>query len=237
MKQFIILSLSILVLGSGCSLIFPRGDGKNKMHNYVLEYNPQVVTTELKSVPWPANVRVRDFSITEPYGQNEIVYRQSKYQMGLYNFELWAVKPEFMISDMVFRHLRDAKIFQQVSRSIELENVDYILRGEITALEEVDQDSSWFAHLAMSMYLVDNRTQRVVWTRSWDVQEKILQKKPEFVVRSLSNLLEIVVTEAVGDLDSLMGQVYQPKSDVQSSEPKQEKLAPPVDLPPPAKLE
>jgi ABC-type uncharacterized transport system auxiliary subunit len=240
MKRYIILSLSILVLGSGCSSLLSRNDGKNKTHRYVLEYDPPVDTTKSKSPPWQANVWVRDFSITEPYRQNEIVYRESKYQMDVYDFELWALKPKFMISDMVFKHLRDAQIFQQVSRSIEVENVDYVLRGEITALEEVDQDSTWFAHLAMSMYFVDNHTQKVLWTRSWDEQEKLQKNEPEFVVRSLSHLLEGVVTEAVSDLDSLMAGI-QPKSKAQSTKTKQEPqkktLAPPINLPPPESLE
>ena len=236
MKRFIILSLSILVLGSGCSSLLSRNDGKNKTHRYVLEYDLPVDTTASKSPPWQANVWVRDFSITEPYRQNEIVYRASKYQMEMYDFELWALKPKIMISDMVFKHLRDAQIFQQVSRSIEVENVDYVLRGEITALEEVDQDSTWFAHLAMSMYFVDNHTQKVVWTRSWDDQEKLQKNEPEFVVRSLSHLLEIVVTEAVEDLDSLMAGI-QPQSNGQSTRtkqaPKEKPLTPPINLPPP----
>ena len=237
MKRFIILSLSILVFGSGCSSLLSRNDGKNKTHRYVLEYDLPVDTTESKSPPWEANVWVRDFSITEPYRQNEIVYRASKYQMEMYDFELWALKPKFMISDMVFKHLRDARIFKQVSRSFEVENVDYVLRGEITALEEVDQDSStWFAHLAMSMYFVNNHTQKVVWTRSWDEQEKLQKNEPEFVVRSLSHLLENIVTEAVSDLDSLMAEI-QSQSKGQSTRtkqaPKEKPLTPPTNLPPP----
>ena len=240
MKQFIILSLSILVFSSGCSSLLSRNDGKNKTHRYVLEYDLPVDTTESKSPPWEANVWVRDFSITEPYRQNEIVYRASKYQMEMYDFELWALKPKFMISDMVFKHLRDARIFKQVSRSFEVENVDYVLRGEITALEEVDQDSStWFAHLAMSMYFVNNHTQKVVWTRSWDEQEKLQKNEPEFVVRSLSHLLENIVTEAVSDLDSLMAEI-QPQSKGQSTRTKQAQkekpLTPPTNLPPPENL-
>lgn len=232
MKRLIILSLSILILSSGCASLLSRNDGKNKTSRYILEYDPPVDTTRLKSPPWQVNVWVRDFSITEPYRQNEIVYRASRYQMDVYNFELWALKPKFMISDMVFKHLRDAQVFQQVSRSIEVENVDYVLRGEITALEEVDKDSNWFAHLAMSLYFVDNHTQKVVWARSWDEQEQLRKKEPESVVRSLSHLLENAVTEAVSDLDSLMAEI-QSKTKAQSN-PKQKTLAPPINLPPPA---
>jgi len=171
---------------------------------YMLDYVPTPTAARLQLGPWPYHVRIKDFTIAEAYRRDQIIYRQSPHELRFYNFELWAVKPEFLVTDMVFKHMREAHLFQDLQRTFEHDEPDFVLKGEITALEEYDNQSKWYAHLAFNMTLQDAQNQTVVWTQSWDYRKSVEQQEPVFIVRDLSVLLEKSVNESMASIDSVM---------------------------------
>ncbi|MCL2284470.1 MAG: PqiC family protein [Fibromonadales bacterium] len=173
---------------------------------YQLDYVP-TPKEMLNSAAYPYTIRVKDFDVAEAYRRNNIVYRQSPYQLHYYNYELWAVKPEYLISDVLFRHLEAAKMFVEVRRSIDVEEPDFTISGTIRALEEYDNQDEWYAHLAINMNLQDNRTKRIVWSREWDYRKKVSNLEPIYVVRGLSELLELINNEAISDIDAVMASI------------------------------
>ena len=170
---------------------------------YQLDYVP-TPKEMLNEASYPYAVRVKDFSVAEVYRRNNIVYRQSPYKLQFYNYDLWAVKPEYMVSDMIFRHLETAMIFSEVRRSIDVEDPDFTVTGTIRAIEEYDNQDEWYAHLAMDINLQDNRTKKVIWSRGWDYRKKVSNFEPIYIVRGLSELLERINNEAIADIDSTM---------------------------------
>jgi len=200
-------------------------------HYFLLDFVPQPTAARLAKGPWPHRVRIKDFSIAEAYHRDQMVYRQSAHELRFYNYELWAVKPEVLVSDMIFQQFRDAHLFMELTRSVEQEESEYILRGEITAIEEYDNVDQWYAHLAMSMSLQDSKTLAVVWSQTWDYRKKVAQQEPVFVVRELSVLLEKIGVEATDQLDAYFAKL--PTTIPESSQAKDSDLPTPDTLPPP----
>jgi hypothetical protein len=56
----------------------------------------------------------------------------------------------------------------------------------------------------VALALVRTRDKQVVWTREWDVRDKVQQLEPVYVVRKLSELLEHVNNQAIADIDSVL---------------------------------
>lgn len=175
----------------------------NENSYYLLDYVPTPPAARLAKGPYAVDLRIKDFDVAEAYRRNNIVYRQSPHELRFYSYELWAVKPEYLVTDMVYRHLESARLFRNVARTMEMEEPEYVLSGQVTALEEYDNKDEWYAHLAMGMTLQHTRTRQVVWSRHWDYRKKVRQLQPVFVVRELSSLLEVVVDEAVASMDSV----------------------------------
>ena len=202
---------------------------------YQLDYVP--TPKEMLDKAYPYTVRVKDFDVSEAYRRNNIVYRQSPYQLHYYNYDLWAVKPEYLVSDMLFRHLTAAKIFSEVRRSMDVEDPDFTINGIIRALEEYDNQDEWYAHLAMNMNLQENKTRKVLWSREWDYRKKVSNLEPIYVVRGLSELLELINNEAIADIDSVMNTIadkpqVQPVKEIPASAPVEMEV-----LPPPGEIE
>jgi ABC-type uncharacterized transport system auxiliary subunit len=153
---------------------------------------------------------------------------------------MWAVKPEYLVSDMLFSHLTASEIFLEVRRSLDVDEPDFIINGTIRALEEYDNQDEWYAHLAMNMNLQDNRTKKILWSREWDYRKKVSNLETIYVVRGLSELLELINNEAIADIYSVMNGYSKPLSGIKNSVAKESTVRDTTEmevLPPPGEIE
>ncbi|MEO7425974.1 MAG: ABC-type transport auxiliary lipoprotein family protein [Fibrobacteria bacterium] len=171
---------------------------------YVLDYLPTPPKERLEKGPFPYVARVRDCNIAEAYRRSQIVYRQSANQMQFYNLHLWAVDPERMVNDLEVKHLKAANLFENLTRSVENYVPDFLLSCDIQALEEYDNKSQWYAHMAIEYQLENAKTNQIVWKKLFDVRKTVPQQEPVFIVRELSSLLESINDRMVSDLEVVL---------------------------------
>jgi len=193
------LALAAVALLTGC--FFGR---TVETKYYALDYIPSPTTERLKKGPYPFSVRLRDPTLAEAYKRSQIVYRQSAYQMQFYAYHLWVVDPDRMIGDLLLKHLRAARLFENASRSIEATRPDFQLTTDVQAIEEYDGPETWYAHLAIEYQLLDDSTGQVVWKQSYDLRKAVAQQEPVFIVRELTALLESIHNQLTADLDKYL---------------------------------
>jgi ABC-type uncharacterized transport system auxiliary subunit len=167
---------------------------------YVLDYLPTPPKERLEKGPYPFVLRMRDCSIAEAYRRSQIVYRQSANQMQFYGLHLWAVDPDRMITDLAVKHLKAARLFDNVTRSVENYVPDFFLSCDIQAVEEYDSKEQWYAHLAIEYQLENSKTNQVVWKKLYDLRKTVPQQEPVYIVRELSFLLESTNDRLVQEL-------------------------------------
>jgi ABC-type uncharacterized transport system auxiliary subunit len=173
---------------------------------YVLDYTPAPSAERLQHGPYPFVLRLRNPVISEAYARDEIIYRESPYQVSFYAYHLWAVDPDRMIGDLLLKHLQAAQLFKNVIRTVEPYAPDFTLTADIQAIEEYDEADNWYAHLAIEYQLLQSRSGQVVWKKLYDLRRVVPQKEPVYVVRELSGLLETIQDSLVGDLEVPLGQ-------------------------------
>ncbi|MDD5674927.1 MAG: ABC-type transport auxiliary lipoprotein family protein, partial [Chitinivibrionales bacterium] len=172
-----IVALSLL---SGCASVPEK-------KYYILNYVPAPLASRISPQPFPCTIRLKDFEIEEAYSRPQMVYRQNPYELQYYYFQVWAVKPTRMITDLVQKHLLTANIVSHIVRRFdEGQQPDYELSGRIEAIEEYDSDQLWFAHLAMRLTLTRTRDNAIVYTRRFDNRKRVYQNQPEYVIREMS---------------------------------------------------
>jgi ABC-type uncharacterized transport system auxiliary subunit len=193
------LALATLLLVTGCFM------GKTTQTKYyLLDYIPTPPKERLDKGFYPFVLRVKDVAINETYRRAQIVYRQNAHQMQFYSYHLWAVDPERMVGELLIKHLRAARLFQNIIRSVEAYEPDFTLSAEIQAIEEYDYQEQWFAHLAIEYRLENGKTGEVVWKKNYDLRRKVSQQEPVYVVRELSALLEAIHGMVVKELDVVL---------------------------------
>jgi uncharacterized lipoprotein YmbA len=171
---------------------------------YTLDYVPAPSAERLERGPYPFTVRLREPTIAEAYRRSQIVYRQSVYQMQFYSYHLWAVDPERMVGDLLFKHLRAARLFDNVTRAAESTPPDFQITCDVRAIEEFDGPDKWFAHYAAEYQLVDERTGDVLWKQLYDLRKAVPQQQPVYVVREIAALVAVAHDRLVEELEPVL---------------------------------
>jgi ABC-type uncharacterized transport system auxiliary subunit len=155
-------------------------------HYYTLHLEP------LHRVPTrhvPGLVRVRDLDAEAAYDRFQMVIRRSPFELSYRQKEVWAVKPQRMISDLIARGLMDQGLFSGVTRELGERRPNYLLSGELHAIEVYDSQDTWFAHLAMSWQITDFEAGKTLWTYNYDDRKQVTPGDFSHAVRAISELL------------------------------------------------
>lgn len=192
--------LFITTIFSGCYF----GQSNIPTQYYTLDYVPSPTPERLKAGSQPFTVRLREPTIAEAYRRSQIVYRQSSYQMLFYSFHLWAVDPDRMVGDLLFKHLSAARLFENITRALETNPPDFQITTNIQSIEEFDGAGAWYAHLAIEYQLIDQKSGQVVWKKLYDLRKAVAQKEPVYVVRELSALLETMNNNLIQELEAAL---------------------------------
>ena len=176
---------------------------------YTLNYVPSPSRERVSDSAYQCVIRLRDFDIEEAYDRPEIVYRQSPFQLQYDYYRSWAVKPSRMITDLAYKHLLTANLVSGVVRRYdEGPKPGYELSGMIEAIDEYDSQELWFAHLALRMTLTRLSDGGVLFEKRFDLRKRVFEHKPENVIRELSSLLELTMTQAIGGMDKVLAKEF-----------------------------
>ena len=83
-------------------------------------------------------VAVQRFETPAYLRQGRIVYRQTPEQIGFYDYHRWAADPGQVVTGAMIDCVRSAGVFSFVEAYDGHENAEYLLRGRLERLDEVD---------------------------------------------------------------------------------------------------
>jgi ABC-type uncharacterized transport system auxiliary subunit len=211
----VLAALFFAVIASGC-----LGAVTNPRSYYVLSGDPATPPPEPMI---PALVRVRNMDSDSVYEKFQIVVRRSPYELRYSEQNVWAVKPNHMVSDIIARTLLDTGAFSGVTRGLGDTRPDFVISGDLHAIEIYDSDDLWYAHLSISLRLNRFATGERLWGFSYDQRKHVPTRTFAQAVRALSELLSAAVRQAVVALIDL-------KID-KSKLPPSQKEVPPKEIP------
>jgi ABC-type uncharacterized transport system auxiliary subunit len=187
-----LLAVAAMLLTASCGATRP-------VSYYTLDSRPMLAAADAPSdnSALPVSIVVGRISASPLYLQTPIVYQMSDVQMGTYEYQCWAQVPTEMLETMVTRELASSGRFRSVTRLGNGMRDDYLLRGHLYALEEVDSPSL-AARFSLELELIDQKTRTVVWTQTYDHSEPVSRKAVPSVVEALRQN----VSAGIGQLDS-----------------------------------
>ena len=74
--------------------------------------------------------------------QDRIVYRPAQGEVGFYEYHRWAEDPRDTLTKSLIQHLRSRGAFTNVVLFDGRSKTDYIIRGTLERLEEIDSGGS-----------------------------------------------------------------------------------------------
>ena len=112
----------------------------------------------------PVSLRIEPFRTTNLLRQDRIVYRPSPVEVGFYEYHRWAEPPNDAVTKALADQLLRRRIFQSVELSDRGEKTDYVLRGSIDRLQEVDYMGAVRVQVSISVELEDTAQRQKIWS-------------------------------------------------------------------------
>ena len=157
--------------------------------------------------PAPAADRLDHTAVLMPLrvgrviGQGRIIYRESREQVGFYEYHRWAEDPEDSVTRSLLNEVLARGTFAAVVPYDGRTKADFILRGELRRLEEVDYEGPVRAVVEIALELVDAGSGLVVWSGASAVTEDVPASEVRSVVSRMSAAVGKSVKQLTGELD------------------------------------
>jgi ABC-type uncharacterized transport system auxiliary subunit len=130
----------------------------------------------------PISLRIEPFRTTLLLRQDRIVYRPSPVEVGFYEYHRWAEPPNDAVTKALADQLVRRRVFQSVEISDGGEKVDYVLRGRIERLQEVDYMGGVRVQVSISAELEDPVQQRTIWSSAASSESVVTKSDVQAVV-------------------------------------------------------
>ena len=166
-------------------------------HYYTLESSlpaPQPAVTA------PVEIAVTRFRASQALSQDRLMYRPGPHRVDFYEYHRWVDTPPDLVTQNLIAHLRRSGMFRSVTGTRGASRADYLLRGRVEHLEEVDSAGSVSARVGLSVELVEVKTRTRVWSGEGSHEAPVGERSVEGVVRAMNESLRESMDQIVAGL-------------------------------------
>jgi ABC-type uncharacterized transport system auxiliary subunit len=159
---------------------------------------PRVPTPAGPSVPVP--LRIEPFRTTSLLRQDRIVYCPSPVEVGFYEYHRWAEPPNDTITKALADQLTGRRLFQSIEISDGEEKAEYVLRGSIDRLQEVDYHGAVRAQVSISAELEDPVRREKIWASVASSEFVVKKSDVQAVVTAMGQASQQSIERLVTDV-------------------------------------
>ena len=144
-------------------------------------------------------VHVKKFTIDPAYQRTNIVYRESPYDFMFYDLDLWATRPEQMLTQVAGEYLVKSNMFKSVDLK-PMGKPDFELLGNVDAIEEIDEGNSQEAHLAVQLTFRKVGEDAPLWEKRYDERQSMSKRDAHSAAEALSKLYAKYMQDALENI-------------------------------------
>ena len=146
-----------------------------------------------------ARIHVKKFTIDPAYQRTNIVYRESPYDFMFYDLDLWATRPEQMLTQVAGEYLIKSNMFKSVDLK-PMGKPEFELLGNVDAIEEIDEGSSQYAHLAVQLTFRKVGEDAPLWEKRYDERQSMNKRDAHSAAEALSKLYAKYMQDALENI-------------------------------------
>ena len=146
-----------------------------------------------------ARIHVKKFTIDPAYQRSNIVYRESPYDFMFYDLDLWATRPEQMLTQVTGEYLIKSNYFKSVDLK-PMGKPEFELLGNVDAIEEIDEGSSQYAHLAVQLTFRKVGEEAPLWEKRYDERESMNKRDAHSAAEAISKLYAKYMQDALANI-------------------------------------
>jgi len=121
-------------------------------------------------------------------------------EVGFYEYHRWAEPPTDALTKALADQLVRRRVFQSVEISDGGEKSDYVLRGSIDRLQELDDAGGVRVQVSISAELEDPVRQQVIWSSSASSESVVAKSDVQAVVSAMGQASQQCIVRLVTDV-------------------------------------
>ena len=162
-------------------------------------YTVSAESISVAGVTSDTRVHVKKFTIDPAYQRTNIVYRESPYDFMFYDLDLWATRPEQMLTQVAGEYLVKSNMFKSVDLK-PMGKPDFELLGNVDAIEEIDEGNSQEAHLAVQLTFRKVGEDAPLWEKRYDERQSMNKRDAHSAAEALSKLYAKFMQDALENI-------------------------------------
>jgi ABC-type uncharacterized transport system auxiliary subunit len=190
-----IVLMTAVVSLAGCA-------GKIRYPSYYALDLPAPASPANQPTPAHGSAAVRQFDAPRFLRGGAIAYWEGPDQLGFYEYHRWAEDPRHAVTAAMAREMQARGVFQSVDVFDGRESPEYLVKGTLEHLEEVDQGASVSIEVSLSAQLINLRTGEVLWQDTSSKTTKLDQRSVPGIVAEMSHNLEDAVQHLVSSMQN-----------------------------------
>ncbi len=184
------LALALCVLLSNCGSARP-------VKYFTIQGTPPAI--QQSTTTYPVTIVVGHINAPLLYRDDRMVYSNGSVELGSDSYNRWAEQPTEMIESMMVQNLRATGQFRAVQRMSSSGKGEYILRGRLSAFNEVDNPGIT-ARFTIDLELLHAKSGNVVWTFPYTNDQPVTEKSVTAIVLALQTNVRTGLQQAAASL-------------------------------------
>jgi len=193
----ILAALAVLLTAAAC--------GKAPATNFYTIDLP--APSEVGAAPAAVQVGVDRPRASHLLRQDRIVYFTTGKELNFYQYHRWAEPPVFLVQSALIRQLRSAGLFDNVVPYRAQKGLDYVVRGRLLAMEEVDTPGGVTARFGLELELVRQKDAQVVWSGRATRERPVATNSVEGVVEAMGGCVQESLDELTRSMSGALGRL------------------------------
>lgn len=196
MHRFQLVGLIIVLawISGGCGAARP-------IKYYVIDPGP--MTANSTSPQFPVTILIARVTASHLYREDRLVFGAGDVQFGIHPDERWTESPVDMMQDLLLASLRSSGQYASVARIGSKQQGNYILRGHLNSLYEVDKPAL-LARFSLQLELFDSKVGTTVWSDTYSHDEPVNGKSVPDVIQAIDR----DVHAGIQQLTASLGQYF-----------------------------
>jgi ABC-type uncharacterized transport system auxiliary subunit len=191
MKRLATWTVILACLTAGCVKTRP-------LRYYTLSIPPGAAQPPAQ--PLPITIVVGRMNAPHLLRDDRVVYAMSDVELGVDEYHRWSEPPTGMIERLLVERLRASGQYKAVQHLSSTTRGDYILRGYLGALNEVDDPAGIKARFTLQLELFDVKAGNVVWSERYNSDQPVPEKSVKAVVETLQKSVSTGLEQLTGSL-------------------------------------
>lgn len=182
------------------TLLLVAGCAKVRYPNYYTLVLAPTLSREGNAGRTLGSLAVRDFETPAYLRQGRIVYRKSPTEVDFYAYHRWVTDPATIITTAIIGTLRSSGLFSQVDSDASHTKPEFLLRGQLMRLDEIDYGGSVRVEVKLSAQLINLRTRSTIWSEEEAETERVDKSTVNSVVIEMSDALQKCIDRLLADM-------------------------------------